>query len=815
MGKPRAWLIGLVLAMGAIALCHGRAEASSERVQNPENGHWYQRFTDPPYTWHQARQYCRSLGGHLATVGSGSEEAFVFSLGHGYLGGTDEGTEGAWRWITGEPWIYTHWAPGEPNNSGGEDYLHLESSGLWNDAPGGPGKFICEWEKHLSLSAATTAISPDGQARLTVTVTENRAPLPNAKVRIEVQVKARSGGHGHTDLHRPRGCLAYNGQESQQLTADRPWIEVTTDSTGKAVVDFTPGKDINQGCRRRGIAGDYVVTARLADSPSTSARQVIVARVDGLAPFSGCVHCELRTDTHNHTGGQYATTATASELRSLAEAFHAKTGRLLSINDISLPYGGLYDYRQTWTAPHAEHGYGTAVDFNRVYTPQQALVLRRLGRQFGRWADAEYRTDGLLHLDFGQDSPQNRAPLESAPTGAPDLFVDIIPLDPSTLKPGAGQAVSYTIGFGNFGAAAANGVVLTATLPGALGLVSADPPPSGGTASQPVWAIGAIDAGGLPQIVTLEAAVQPGVTPGTVFTATSQISGDGPDTNLADNQAGFSLTSFPLGPDLGVWSDVEPVDITPGQAVTFTGSLANYGNVDAAGTVLTLTVPSQLEVLSTSPVSTSQQANSIVWQSGNLPVNQTLPVTVTLVTPADIAVGGLLTFTLHSRAEPPDINTADDVRQVVYQVKPGGVDPGVTLDVAGRHQDGSVSVGETVTYTIYYGNYGTQIPDSPSQIDFRLGEGLVLLSARPRDSSVLTTTMTEHGATWHVPYVPIDRVDVIEVFVQVASIPEEGSSAYATIGQAQDVDLTNNVDYELRFRYRDRIYLPLVLRQPG
>jgi hypothetical protein len=163
-------------------------------------------------------------------------------------------------------------------------------------------------------------------------------------------------------------------------------------------------------------------------------------------------------------------------------------------------------------------------------------------------------------------------------------------------------------------------------------------------------------------------------------------------------------------------------------------------------------------------------------------------------------------------SEAPDINEDDNSMQVVYQVKQTGVDAGVTLDVTGIHEDGNFSVGETVTYTIYYGNYGNQIPTSYSQIDFRLGNGLVLLSANPHDSSVITGTISEYGGTWYIPNLPIDSVDYIEVFAQVISIPGEGSSAYAMIFQWQDINLTNNTDYELRFERTYKIYLPIVLR---
>ncbi|MHC4325138.1 MAG: hypothetical protein ACYSUX_12815, partial [Planctomycetota bacterium] len=42
-----------------------------------------------------------------------------------------------WQWVTGEPWDYTNWAEGEPNDSGGpanEQHLMSWSDGMkWND----------------------------------------------------------------------------------------------------------------------------------------------------------------------------------------------------------------------------------------------------------------------------------------------------------------------------------------------------------------------------------------------------------------------------------------------------------------------------------------------------------------------------------------------------------------------------------------------------------------------------------------------------------------------------------------------------------
>jgi C1A family cysteine protease len=123
--------------------------------QNPNNGHWYQRF-DNTMTWHEAKSHCENIGGHLATITSLDENLFVYKLFSGgwnraWLGATDEQTEGIWEWVTGEPWGFTNWAPGEPNNLDNENYLEMYgwAEGRWNDVyNSGEHDFtICEWDQ--------------------------------------------------------------------------------------------------------------------------------------------------------------------------------------------------------------------------------------------------------------------------------------------------------------------------------------------------------------------------------------------------------------------------------------------------------------------------------------------------------------------------------------------------------------------------------------------------------------------------------------------------------------------------------------------
>ena len=101
--------------------------------QNNYNGHSYYRSTGSA-TWTTARTNCSNMGGHLVTITTSGEQSFLFGLWpSGWIGLTDEVTEGTWRWVTGETYSYKNWNSGEPNNSGNEDYVQFVSNGRWND----------------------------------------------------------------------------------------------------------------------------------------------------------------------------------------------------------------------------------------------------------------------------------------------------------------------------------------------------------------------------------------------------------------------------------------------------------------------------------------------------------------------------------------------------------------------------------------------------------------------------------------------------------------------------------------------------------
>ena len=88
-------------------------------------------------SWNDAEDYCRGEGAHLVSVHSAKENEFVRSLDSGYLwlGGTDEDTEGIWRWTDGSAFSFKNWKRGEPNNHGNEHCVHTDigDNQQWND----------------------------------------------------------------------------------------------------------------------------------------------------------------------------------------------------------------------------------------------------------------------------------------------------------------------------------------------------------------------------------------------------------------------------------------------------------------------------------------------------------------------------------------------------------------------------------------------------------------------------------------------------------------------------------------------------------
>jgi hypothetical protein len=130
--RPSLYSIAIAVIFTASAQAQDWVQWSTT---NGGNGHWYKAVINTNgLNWTQADLLARSEGGHLATIGSDAENQFVFSLinspeffsgSHnngsgpaigGYQPDGQPAPDAGWSWETGEPWTYSNWFPGQPDD---------------------------------------------------------------------------------------------------------------------------------------------------------------------------------------------------------------------------------------------------------------------------------------------------------------------------------------------------------------------------------------------------------------------------------------------------------------------------------------------------------------------------------------------------------------------------------------------------------------------------------------------------------------------------------------------------------------------------
>lgn len=153
----------VIFLLAAILLGSLAATTNATLVEWPVseggNGHLHEAIAVPMViTWTAANQAAQSAGGYLVTITSQAENNFVFNLiddpiywysGYNlrgpWIGGyqplRSPEPDGGWSWVTGEPFVYSRWADGQPNelNNNNENRIHFGNkpyrTPTWNDVP--------------------------------------------------------------------------------------------------------------------------------------------------------------------------------------------------------------------------------------------------------------------------------------------------------------------------------------------------------------------------------------------------------------------------------------------------------------------------------------------------------------------------------------------------------------------------------------------------------------------------------------------------------------------------------------------------------
>lgn len=225
--------VAAVASVAALTALAGPAHAATASIVWAGDGHSYAVVDAPNITWSQARDAAAALTndgpacpGHLATVSSAAENdvlksTFGTALLTKWLGGIQspsDAVDTGWSWVTGEPWSFTDWGPGEPTNTsypsyGFEDvveYFRYGDEIHWNDAPQAwdqysAGGYVVEYDcraVHIDVmpGSNTNPIHSDGNGVIPVAILSSpdfdASSVDPSTVRLDgqaVRVKGKSG----------------------------------------------------------------------------------------------------------------------------------------------------------------------------------------------------------------------------------------------------------------------------------------------------------------------------------------------------------------------------------------------------------------------------------------------------------------------------------------------------------------------------------------------------------------------------------------------------------------------------------------------
>ena len=173
------------------------------------------------------------------------------------------------------------------------------------------------------------------------------APPNGCNVNLAVEPVDNSGGHRHTNA-RPtdkKGALSSSAVLFESGATDsEPLIYTSSEVSGT--------EKIKAGFEESGKSSEFKIDIKVPEFDSF--------------PNEGAYHIVARGGTDTHPDGTRGTESTIKKLTEIAQRYFERTKRILSVNDLSLPDGGLFDFKNTWSPPHNTHRTGTDADINRT-----------------------------------------------------------------------------------------------------------------------------------------------------------------------------------------------------------------------------------------------------------------------------------------------------------------------------------------------------------------------------------------------------------------------------------------------------------------
>ncbi|WP_341952091.1 CARDB domain-containing protein [Salinibacterium sp. TMP30] len=349
-------------------------------------------------------------------------------------------------------------------------------------------------------------------------------------------------------------------------------------------------------------------------------------------------------------------------------------------------------------------------------------------------------------------------------------------------SPQVGQQVTFTVTGTNIGPAVATSVVINDLLPTGLGLVSATASTGAYDSATGNWTIPSLAVASPPATLTVVATVD---TARVLTNAATLVTLQQPDTNPANNTASVSLNPVVATTDIAVNIFVDSPSIRVGKTANFTISATNNGPQPATNVTIANTLPSRLQLISTSG---AYNATSGIWTVGNLAVGQTVSVNLE-VRATD--VGSFQNTAGLATVSPQDVNQSNDVDRAILTVTASIADLQIVKSILSGTE--GVVVGDFVTYVATVTNAGPDVvPDafaSETQIDGLAFQTQDITSTNPSQGTVDST-----GLTWNIGSLAPGESATFTVRAQVLTVGTKLSVSTVSSATVDDPDQSNNTD---------------------
>ncbi|HEV2173100.1 MAG TPA: hypothetical protein VGR71_06015, partial [Nitrospira sp.] len=261
-----------------------------------------------------------------------------------------------------------------------------------------------------TLNPYFVVASRTDSVKLSVFVRDSAGRPLAGSVEIVAEAVDGGGGHEHSFGERPAGRFFQIGSNVATGDGVPDSIAASLDPSGKAHIIY----------RSSGISGSDRLVAYYHSGPQVASDSTdLQIGVQGLVELENDGNIDTIGVTTTHPSNHWGTGAMVSSIRALADALRPiadsiaalpppaspeEFPRHLRVNDMSLPEGGLFDFKYSWANPHLTHRSGTDADVDvrrgAEWNFYYKTVYRIWVEQMGHWLANERNSANHVHLGY-------------------------------------------------------------------------------------------------------------------------------------------------------------------------------------------------------------------------------------------------------------------------------------------------------------------------------------------------------------------------------------------------------------------------------